>query len=185
MDLGLKDKVVLVTGGTHGIGRAIALTLAAEGCRVAVCSRTPERVEKIRAELEGLGNECLAMVADVTKEPDLARITEAISDRWETIHILVNNVGGGGRWGEEIYEHTNESVWMEVYEKNVLSAIRLTRWAVPYMRKQEWGRVVAITSIFGRESGGPALVLHGQERSDQFYEGHGPGRLSGKSEYHL
>ena len=154
MDLQLKNKVAFISGGTHGIGRAIALSLVQEGCRVAVCSRTEERVTAMKAELQALNADFLCVPADVTREDDIARVMEAVSQRWGTVHILVNNVGGGGRWGQEIYEETEESVWMEVYEKNVLSAIRLTRRVIPFMRRQKWGRVVTITSIFGRESGG-------------------------------
>lgn len=154
MDLGLKNKCAFISGGTHGIGRAIALALADEGCRVAVCSRTPERVKKMAAELAAKGGDYIAITADVTKPEEIKKVTAAIIEKWGMIHIVINNVGGGGRWGKEIYEETSEDVWMEVYEKNVLSSLRLTSWAVPFMRKQKWGRVVTITSIFGRESGG-------------------------------
>jgi 3-oxoacyl-[acyl-carrier protein] reductase len=128
--------------------------LAAEGCRVAVFSRTEERVHAMTGELKDRGAEFLAFPADVTREEDLHQVISAVTQKWGTVHIVVNNVGGGGRWGKEIYEETGEPVWTEVYEKNVLSAIRLTKLAVPYMRRQKWGRVVTITSIFGREAGG-------------------------------
>ena len=154
MDLQLTDKVALISGGTHGIGRATALAFVKEGCRVAVFSRTEERVAAMQAELQGFKADFLCLQADVTHQEDIARVMDAVIRRWGTVHILVNNVGGGGRWGKEVYEETEESVWMEVYEKNVLSAIRLTRLVIPFMRRQKWGRVVTITSIYGRESGG-------------------------------
>lgn len=154
MDLKIKNKYALISGGTHGIGRSIALALADEGCNVAVFSRNVERVEKTKDELQAKGVNCIAIPADVTVETDIKKVTDAVINKWGTIHILVNNVGGGGRWGSEIVEDTNEEVWQEVYDKNVLSAIRLTMWAIPFMRKQKWGRVVTITSIFGREGGG-------------------------------
>lgn len=154
MDFQLTDKVAFISGGTHGIGRAIAFSLAQEGCRVAVCSRTPERVAAMQEELKARDVDFLCLQADVTRQEDTARVMDAVIRRWGTVHILVNNVGGGGRWGQEVYEETEESVWMEVYEKNVLSAIRLTRMAIPFMRREKWGRVVTITSIYGRESGG-------------------------------
>lgn len=154
MDLKIKGKYALVTGGTHGIGRSIALALADEGCNVAVCSRSIERVEKTISELKAKGVNCIGIQADVTIEPDVKRVMKSIIDKWGTIHILVNNVGGGGRWGSEIVEDTKEEVWLEVYNKNALAAIRFTTLAIPYMRKQKWGRIVTITSIFGREGGG-------------------------------
>ena len=154
MDLKIKGKVALVTGGTHGIGRAIALALAAEGCKVAVCYRTPERVQGMGEELRQTGVEYLSLQADVMLEADIDRVMKTVTDRWGALHILVNNVGGGGRWGSDIIEETAERVWTEVYEKNVLASIRFTTRALPLMRRQKWGRVIAITSIFGRESGG-------------------------------
>lgn len=154
MDLGLKGKFALVTGGSHGIGRAIALGLASEGANVAVCARRPELVEKVAAEISKCGVKALAIPADVTVPADIQRVTDAIISKWDTIHILVNNVGGGGRWGEALVEETPEKVWFEVFEKNAGAAIKFTNWAIPYMRKQKWGRVVTITSIYGREGGG-------------------------------
>lgn len=154
MDLGIKGKCALVTGGTHGIGRSIALALADEGCNVAVCSRNIERVEKTVSELKEKGVDYLGIQADVMVEDDIKKVMKTVIDKWGTIHILINNVGGGGRWGSEIVEETKEEVWLEVYNKNVLASIRFTTLAIPFMRKQKWGRVVSITSIFGREAGG-------------------------------
>lgn len=154
MDLGIKNKYALVTGGTHGIGKAIAFALADEGCNIAVCSRTPSRVEETEKQLKAKGIDCLAIQADVTIKEDIRRVIDKIIERWGTLHILVNNVGGGGRWGKEDIEVTDEKVWQEVYDKNVTSAIRFTKLVIPYMRKQKWGRIVTITSIYGREAGG-------------------------------
>jgi len=154
MNLGIKNKYALVTGGTHGIGLAIALALADEGCNVAVCSRTLSRIRETQKHIKSRGVECLAIQADVTKKDDIQRAFDKIINRWGTLHILINNVGGGGRWGKDDIVATDEKVWQEVYNKNVMSAIRFTRLVLPYMRKQKWGRVITITSIYGRESGG-------------------------------
>lgn len=154
MDLKIKDKYALVTGGTHGIGKAIAFALADEGCRVAVCSRTRSRIEETEKQLKSKGVDCLAIQADVTIEKDINKVVDEIIKKWGTLHILVNNVGGGGRWGKEDIEETDEKVWQEVYDKNVMSSIRLTKLVIPYMRKQKWGRIVNITSVYGREAGG-------------------------------
>lgn len=154
MDLKIEGKYALVTGGTHGIGQAIALALAKEGCNVCVCSRNKERIANTVAELRKIGVDCLGIEADATVEADIKKVMKNVIAKWGTIHILVNNVGGGGRWGNEVIEATEEKVWLDVYNKNALAAVRFTMLAVPYMRKQKWGRVVTITSIFGRESGG-------------------------------
>ena len=154
MDLGIKGKCTLVTGGSHGIGRAIALALAEESCNVAICARNKERVEQTVAELKAKGIDSIGISADVLIPEDIDRVMKTVIDAWGTIHILVNNVGGGGRWGSDIVEETSESVWLDVYSKNALAAIRFTMKAIPFMRKQKWGRVVTISSTCGREGGG-------------------------------
>ncbi len=154
MDLGLKGKYALITGGSHGIGRSTATAFANEGCNVAICSRTDERINQTLSLLKGKGVECIGIPCDVMKESDIKKVMNTVIDRWGTLHILVNNVGGGGRWGKEIVEDTGEEVWLEVYNKNALAALRFTMLALPYMRRQKWGRVVTVTSIFGREGGG-------------------------------
>lgn len=154
MDLALKGKYALVTGGSHGIGRSIALALAEEGCHVAICARDKERVAEAAAELKTRGIKSIGITADVMIPADIERVVETVSDSWKTLHILVNNVGGGGRWGSDDVEKTPEDVWLEVYHKNALAAVRFTMKAIPLMRKQKWGRVVTISSIYGREGGG-------------------------------
>lgn len=154
MELGLKGKCALITGGSHGIGRSIALELAKEGCRVAICSRNIDRIRDTVKELNLLGCECIGISADVMIKDDINKVVDEIISKWGTIHILINNVGGGGRWGKDVIEDTNEEVWLEVYNKNALAAIRFTMLVLPFMRKQKWGRVITITSIFGREGGG-------------------------------
>jgi len=154
MDLGIQGKHALVTGGSHGIGRSIALALAEEGCNVAVCARNKGRIEEMVAELKAKGVQSLGITADVTISADVDHVIKTIIGSWGTIDILVNNVGGGGRWGRDEIEETSEDVWMDVYTKNALAAIRFSMKVIPFMRKQKWGRVVTISSIYGREGGG-------------------------------
>jgi 3-oxoacyl-[acyl-carrier protein] reductase len=154
MNLGIEGKVALVTGGSHGIGLAIAHVLAGEGAQVAVCARTADRVAGAAKELSAYGGKTLGLVGDALVPEDIERVMRGVTETWGTIHILVNNVGGGGRWGTAIVEDTPDPVWLEVYGKNALAAVRYTRLAIPFMRKQRWGRVVSITSILGREGGG-------------------------------
>lgn len=154
MDLGIRGKCALVTGGTHGIGHATANALADEGCNVAVCARNQDRIlETVRA-LETKGVEAFGAAADALIASDIERVVKGVIERWGTLHILVNNVGGGGRWGSPSVEETPEAVWTQVYDKNAMAAVRFTRLVIPYMRRQKWGRVVSIVSIFGREGGG-------------------------------
>ena len=155
MDLGLRGKFALVTGGSHGIGLATARHLAAEGCNVAVCSRSEERLDAAIKELTAFGVRTLAVAADVLEPEAADRVMDVVDRDWGELQILINNVGGGGRWGKDSIEETELRVWSEVYEKNAMAAVRFTRRALPHMRRAKWGRVVTITSIYGgKEAGG-------------------------------
>ena len=154
MDLGLRGKYALVTGGSHGIGLATATALAEEGCHVAICARDQERISKAVSDLRAKGVKAIGVSADVLIPSDIEKVTKTIADAWGRIDILINNVGGGGRWGSPVIEETAEDVWVDVYTKNAMAAIRFTRWAIPFMRQQKWGRVVTVASRHGYEGGG-------------------------------
>lgn len=161
MDLGIKGKYALITGGSHGIGRAIALALADEGCNVAICARNKDRIEQtiedIKNREEDIKNrdvDCIGISADVLIPEDIDLVVNTVINKWKKIDILVNNIGGGGRWGSENILETKEQVWLDVYNKNALATIRFTMKLIPYMIQYKWGRVVTISSIYGKESGG-------------------------------
>lgn len=154
MELGIKGKYALVTGGSHGIGLATAHALAREGCHVAISARNKNRLAQAVQELETHGGEVLGISADVLIPAEPERVIQELVRTWGTLHILVNNVGGGGRWGEASVEGTPDEVWTDVYTKNAMAAVRFTRLALPLMRKEQWGRVVTVSSLYGREGGG-------------------------------
>ena len=149
MDLALSDKVAIVTDGSRGIGRSIALALAGEGCRVAICARGEEHLRETEAELRAAGVDALGVVTDVTVAADIERLVATTVERFGRLDILVNNAGSRAR------EDTDE-VWNATYESNVLAAVRATRAAVPHLRASGSGSIVHIASIYGRETGGPA-----------------------------
>ncbi len=151
MDLELAGKVALVTGGSRGIGKAIALALAAEGCRVAIAARSRDALEATAAEVATLGAEALAIQADVTVLADVERMVEEAASRWGRLDVLVNNLGPGR--GSAFLE-TSDADWQAVIEVNFLSAVRATRLAVPHLRRQGGGAVIMLSSIYGREAGG-------------------------------
>ncbi len=154
MDLKLKKKYALITGGSHGIGRNIALSLAKEGCNIAICARNKKRIDNVIKEIKKYNVDVKGYIADVMIKNDIEKTISDIINDWGTLHILVNNVGGGGRWGLKDIEKTKEEVWNDVYNKNVLSSVRFIIGFLPYMREEKWGRIIAISSIFGKEGGG-------------------------------
>lgn len=149
MNLGLRDKVALVTGGSHGIGLATAKILVEEGCHVAICARTEPRLSEAAEDIHAL-----ALRADVRLSADVHRAVHKTVMAFGALHILVNNAGGGGRWGSEIVEDTPPEVWFDVYATNAGAAAHFTRLAIPHMRRAGWGRVVTVASIHGVEGGG-------------------------------
>lgn len=147
MDLHLRDRVALITGGSRGIGRAIALGLADEGCHVAFCARGEEGVRRTEAELRAKGVDALGVVADVTRAGDVERVVAETVARFGRLHILVNNAGGSTK-GD------SDEEWEAAFRMNLLAAARATRAAVPHLRASGGGSVVHIASIWGREAGG-------------------------------
>ncbi len=146
MELGLKDRVAVVTGASKGLGKAIALELAREGCKVVLCARGENELEETAGEVREFG-EALAVVADVTSPEDVENIVEDTVGHFGNVDILVNNAGGVGN--PAAFEELSDEEWMEVLELNLLSAVRLTRAFVPHMREQGWGRIINIASESG------------------------------------
>ena len=151
MDLGLQGKVALVTGGSRGIGRAIVHDFAREGCHVAFSARGEEALKATEREVVELGAQVLVVQADMTNTADIERFVNQTVERFGSIDVLVNNVGGSR--GGQTWDTSDED-WAEVLYLNLFAAVRTTRLAIPLMRKRGWGRVINITSIYGRESGG-------------------------------
>jgi len=152
MDLGLDGKVAMITGGSHGLGKQAAAALAREGCKVSICSRGLEQLETTVAEFKAQGYLAHGTQADVTKEADANRFYQETIARLGRPDILVNNVGG--RRGSVIFEETSLDQFREGLEVNLISAIRLVALVLPHMKAQGWGRIINISSIYGREHGG-------------------------------
>ncbi len=150
MELGLKGKVAVVTGGTEGIGRATALRLAQEGAHVAICARRKEPLDKTLAEIQKFGAHGLAVQADMSKAADIERFMKAVVDRFGRIDILVNNAGTSKRGA---FLELTDAEWSADIELKVFGAIRCTRLAVPHMKKNGGGRIVNITITSAKQPG--------------------------------
>ncbi len=154
MDLGLKDKIAIVTGSTRGLGFATVKALLAEGCNVTVCARGEEGLAAAVMELRQLpgGTErILAIQADLATDKGVADVVMRTVETFGGLDILVNNVGLGK--GASITD-TPDSDWQEAFDQTLFPAIRASRMAVPHIRKRGGGSIVMIASIWGRESGG-------------------------------
>ena len=151
MDLGLQGKVAIITGASRGVGKAIASGLAAEGCRLSIVARGRKALEETADNLWSSGTETLAIVADLTVAQDVDRIVQATMDHFGKIDILVHNAGGAK--GQNIFD-TSDGDWEEALALNLLALTRLAKLVAPIMSQQGEGRIITISSIFGRESGG-------------------------------
>ena len=131
MDLELAGKVVLVTGGTDGLGLALASQLAGEGASVAVCGRSVDRLGSARTEIEAGGGDVLAVQADVSKPDELEKFVDAAIARWGRIDAVVHNAG---RASAGSLESIDDSTWEEDFQLKLMASVRLTRLALPHLR---------------------------------------------------
>jgi len=152
MDLGLKGKVAMVSGASRGIGRAIVLGLAEEGCRLSLCARGKEGVDRVAQEVQRVGAEVTVLAGDVTSEADARRWVEDTQQRFGRVDILINNVGGSRPGGNL---SASREDWQNGFALNFFSALDLCRLVIPLMSSQKSGCVINIASIYGREWGGP------------------------------
>jgi NAD(P)-dependent dehydrogenase (short-subunit alcohol dehydrogenase family) len=147
MDLELQKKTFAITGGSAGLGFALAELLVAEGARVAIFARDPDRLAAAAERLRERGGEVLALAGDVTAPEQVERFVQAIEQRWGCLDGLVNNAGAlsAGRFDE----HTDK-VWEEDLALKLMGAVRLTRLALPLIRKAGGGAVLNTLAISGK-----------------------------------
>src|SRR6187397_3524386 len=154
MDLGLTDKVAVITGSSRGLGLASGRSLAAEGCRVVLCARGEETLAEAALEVEAAArrpNMVATVQADVSTLAGIELVIARAVEVFGGVDILVNNVGTAK--GSDLLG-TTDAEWQAAFDETLFPAIRASRLAVPHMKQRGGGSIVMIASIWGRESGG-------------------------------
>jgi 3-oxoacyl-[acyl-carrier protein] reductase len=149
MDLGLKNKVAVITGGSIGIGLAVAEGLAQEGVQLVLCARNEERLLSVVNQIKGkFGIKVIGVKADVAKGEDIAVVAARTEQEFGGADILINNAGTGS--AEKIMDAPDEK-WQYYWELHVMAAVRLSRALVPFMRKRGGGVIINNASICAKQ----------------------------------
>ena len=151
MDLNLKGRVALVTGGSKGIGASIVRQLAQEGVRVIICARPSQAMADLVLEISAGGWTCIALPVDVLNPAAISAVVELAARQWGGIDILINNVGGAERFGG--FEELKDEDWLRAHEFNVMSVVRFTRSALPHLRGSTLRRIINVSSISAVQPG--------------------------------
>jgi NAD(P)-dependent dehydrogenase (short-subunit alcohol dehydrogenase family) len=151
VDLGLQGRCALVTGGSMGIGRAAALALAAEGCRVAIAARGAEALAQAAQEI---GRDTLAVRADCTQPADIRRMVAEVLARFGRLDVLVNSIGAA-KSGH--FLRLSDDEWRDSLELKLFGIVRCCREAIPHMQRQGWGRIVNLIGHRGRQPEAQAM----------------------------
>jgi 3-oxoacyl-[acyl-carrier protein] reductase len=144
MKLGLDGKVALITGGSQGLGRAIGVALAREGCSVALCARRPGPLQAVADDIASAGGDVLAVPCDVSDAAAVDDLFRQIRERYGRLDILVNNAGISSALP---FETANDDAWQADLELKLFAAIRCSRLALPFMRAAGGGRIVNMLNI--------------------------------------
>lgn len=166
MDLQLRDKVALVTGSSRGIGKGVALGLAAEGAHLVMCARGEEALDAAAEVVRSHGVEAVPLALDVTDDDAAERLVGAAGERFGRLDVVVCNVGGNRR---KPFAETTDDDWAALVELNLLSSVRVARRSLDLLPERrgerDGGVILFIASIFGREAGGPGLSLYNTTKS--------------------
>src|SRR5947209_16632518 len=155
LELGLKGKVAIVTGGSEGLGRATAERFAREGVRVAICARRKDVLEQTAEAIRHTtGGEVFAQPADVTRPDDVEAFVRAVVGRFGGVDILVNNAGTSAAAG---FEKVDDAAWQTDIDLKLMAAIRLCRLVIPHMKRRGGGRIVNVTTVGGKAPAARAL----------------------------
>ena len=147
--MSIDGRVALITGGSRGIGRAIALRLASDGAKIAVNYRTNEDAAKFVVNaVNEMGSEAIAVCADVSQSADVDDMVKRVLDSWGGLDILVNNAG---IIHDSLLMRMTEEVWDDVVNTNLKGTYNCTKASLRHMVRQRWGRIISVVSVVGLE----------------------------------
>lgn len=150
MELGLKNRVAIITGAAQGLGRAIALALAGEGASVVIADINYQKARAVLKEVDGLTDGNLAVKVNVARQADLDKLVSKTIQKFGRIDILINNAGICPRTG---FEDITEKEWDTVLAVNLKSVFLLSQKILPYMKKKRYGKIVSLASVAGKIGG--------------------------------
>jgi len=150
MELGIEGRVALIGGSSKGLGKATAIALAREGVKVVICARGAEELTRTASEIASATSEdrVLFVQADLSKHEDVNKVVRFAVERFGRLDILVNNAGGPP---QGIPSALTDDQWLSALDLNFFSTVRLCRAALPYMRRQQWGRIINFLSFATKE----------------------------------
>ena len=145
MDLSIKGKNAIVCASSQGLGKSAAVDLAKEGVNLAICSRNKDKINLVKEEIEQTSDvKVVAIEADLSSEKDISALFQEAKKELKTIDILINNNGGPP---PSTFEELTDEDWQKTFNSTMMSAIRLSKLALPDMKKNKWGRIINISSV--------------------------------------
>lgn len=153
MDFGLNGRVVIVTGGSAGIGRAVAKVFALEGARVVIAARHAERLQAAAQDIEGeTGQRVLAVCADTTVQEQVDRLVGTVTGEYSSVDILVNCAANPSGLVRNEVQHLDDTALLHDLNTKVVGYARCAKSVAPVMLRQRWGRIINIGGLTGRAS---------------------------------
>jgi 3-oxoacyl-[acyl-carrier protein] reductase len=154
--MSLRNRVALVTGGSRGIGRGLALKLAQDGARMAIAYRSNKTAaQQTLRQLQANGVDCVAVETDITDAGRCEQLVKTVVDRFGRLDVIVNNVGDF-RWGTLAESSLQD--WQGIFTSNLFTVLYMCRAVLPYMRKARWGRIINLGAVGSERAFGQAKI---------------------------
>ena len=150
MTQGIQNKVVVITGGSSGLGEASARLLSAQGASIVLGARRKDRIEALAAELTGKGGKAIALTTDVTGREQVQKLVDAAVHSYGRIDVIINNAG---LMPQSLLEHLKVDEWDQMIDVNIKGVLYGIAAALPYMQKQKAGHIVNVSSVAGHKVG--------------------------------